>query len=115
HVPIQGLALGHNVLESLAAGIARLDEDKDSRAASLGHFDKRREAVVAEIGTDCQSVGAPRAGVTRTEISLGISLGRAADVVPLGVENYEQALAGRVGNHRAQRDGACRAKLLEEC
>ena len=80
---------------------------------SARHFDKRREAVVAKIRADRERVGVPGARAA-AEIAAGIGHGGAADVVPLAVEDHEQAALVGVLDHRRHRRHAGRAQLLEE-
>ena len=114
HVAIERPAVGHEILEHLPPGFDVFDQHEDAGRTLAGHVDERPQAVVAQVGADGQGVGPPRTLAAGAEHSVGIGRGRRADVVPLAVEDHQQALLLGVGDHFGQDGHAGRPKLLEE-
>ncbi len=112
HVPIDRLAVGHQVLDHPPAGVGRLHQDEQSGLMFRGHLDERLQAVIAQVRTDRQGIGAP--GAFASQEAAGVGRGGRSNVVAFAVDDHHQPLLLGVAHGAGQRRHSGRSQFLEE-
>ena len=112
HVIVKRSTIAPEILKRFATRIGRLHQHKHAAVALHSCLDERRKAVVAEIRADSDGIGMPSAFAAK--IAARVGEGRAANVVPLAVDDHKQALSLRMRDNLSHCRHAGRAELFKK-